>query len=335
MNGLRKTICLLLLGVGASALLGSCQRGGDNEDTAQVTLRFATRADGDAGGNHEGMKTLRVVMYKQNDSGSYEYFGNYTKEGLNGVLSTTMRIWDVPVGTYKLYIIGNEKSVGKTYGDLSTFEEDFQRSGSSDGKVENTEGPAFFPKTAAEIETYGLPMAAVINDVTLTEGMKTTEVSAELIRAVAKLNVTLNNTSGEEMEVKQIKFGDFLGNWMYWLGTKVPNKAEDCITLDYEVKSEEVQIPEDGSHSYVFYVFPSRLGASHYTIGLVTSSKDYGMTSIMSSGRELSRIEKNKQYDILATVTPNGITFNAFTVIDWGESHAGGDINIGGKDNNE
>ena len=64
MNAMKIAIYTLLV-LGASVVWGSCQRGGD-EDTAQVTLRLATKAgsalDDENATADEGMKNLQIFL---------------------------------------------------------------------------------------------------------------------------------------------------------------------------------------------------------------------------------------------------------------------------------
>ena len=78
MDVMRKAIYMLSV-LCVAALWGGCQRGGGEEGTAEVTLRFATRADGTDGTDpnalpNEGIKTLRVILYKAGEDGVYSFY---------------------------------------------------------------------------------------------------------------------------------------------------------------------------------------------------------------------------------------------------------------------
>lgn len=44
------------------------------------------------------------------------------------VLETSMRIYDVPLGNYRFYVIGNEESVEKKYDTETAVEADLEQS---------------------------------------------------------------------------------------------------------------------------------------------------------------------------------------------------------------
>ena len=143
MDVMRKAIYMLSV-LCVAALWGGCQRGGGEEGTAEVTLRFATRADGTDGTDpnalpNEGIKTLRVILYKAGEGGTYSFYDSYhqivdaTTDGK--VLETSMRIYDVPLGTYRFYVIANEESIGKEYSTKSAVEDDLVTVSDGERKV--------------------------------------------------------------------------------------------------------------------------------------------------------------------------------------------------------
>ena len=178
----------MLLAAGMIALWGSCQRDDSPAgETAEVTLRFATRAGGDGTGTandpnalpNEGIKTLRVILYKAGEDGAYSFYGSYhqTVDATPGgkVLETSMRIYDVPLGTYRFYVIANEESIGKEYSSESSVETDLVTLSGGErkllikdnGSVSETQGESYFyfPQKAEDIENHGLPMARILENV--------------------------------------------------------------------------------------------------------------------------------------------------------------------------
>lgn len=136
MDVMRKAIYMLSV-LCVAALWCGCQRGGGEEGTAEVTLRFATRADGTDGTDpnalpNEGIKTLRVILYKAGEDGVYSFYDSFYRTvdaRENGiVLETFMRIYDVPLGNYRFYVIGNEESVEKKYDTETAVEADLEQS---------------------------------------------------------------------------------------------------------------------------------------------------------------------------------------------------------------
>lgn len=332
MDVMRKAIYMLSV-LCVAALWGGCQRGGGEEGTAEVTLRFATRADGTDGTDpnalpNEGIKTLRIVLYHEDGTFYRSEWRSVNSGGDGAVLATSVRIYDVPLGKYRFYIIANEESVGGKYGEevIGEYsEETFRQLSITD--VDNT----YFPKKENEIAAAGLPMAGQSGVVTVEKGMESLEITLE--RTVVKLKVTLINATYEDMTVESIDFGRFIANGMNWFAPGVPTG------VSYQERSfvESTSIATGGRAEFVYYVYPSRAtgsqGQSAYTMGLQTSGSDYEKKPFVRAGNsgELSRMNRNEQYNIQATVNQEGIVFNA-SVDPWGESHAGGDINIGGDE---
>ena len=330
MNAMKIAIYTLLV-LGASVVWGSCQRGGD-EDTAQVTLRLATRAatvtgqEGELG--NEGIKTLQIFLYKQ-EGGSY---GFYRKEGVTGVdfrsKTVTVKLDDIKLGWYKFYAIANGASVG--------MESVQQEEGDVATELENLEieDDGYFPKDADGIAGNGLPMAGVSGEVRVNS--KSVSTTIPLYRAVAKLDIILKNETGTPLTVNEINFGAFGANKAFLFkqeGNDVP--ATEYKEIPFNGLNKEIGTDEEhNTANFTFYVYPSAAGKEAYTMGLNTEGKKYSPVSLLHNGRELTAMQRNTKYEINAIVDLDGIRFRNITVDDWGYSLAGGDINIGDINNN-
>ena len=90
MDVMRKAIYMLSV-LCVAALWGGCQRGG-GEETAQVTLRFNTRAGSaltdENAEEGEGMKDLQIVLYRR-VNGVYTYYKKYDHEVPEGETGST------------------------------------------------------------------------------------------------------------------------------------------------------------------------------------------------------------------------------------------------------
>lgn len=340
MDVMRKAIYMLSV-LCVAALWGGCQRGGGEEGTAEVTLRFATRADGTDGTDpnalpNEGIKTLRVILYKAGEGGTYSFYDSYhqivdaTTDGK--VLETSMRIYDVPLGTYRFYVIANEESIGKEYSTKSAVEDDLVTVSDGerkllikdDGSVPETQGEScfYFPQKAKDIENHGLPMARMLENVKVEKGME--PVSVTLERAVAKLNVIVQNATANEMVVQQIMFGKFAANRAYlFRRTKldIPGEVEYAEMLFGDPNKggylgETIQAFDEAS--FVFYVYPSSANVggtdsqTAYTIGLNTAKNEYPMQPFVNqNGSVLNLMTRNVQYNISVRISAEAqITVN-------------------------
>lgn len=320
MDVMRKAIYMLSV-LCVAALWGGCQRGG-GEETAQVTLRFNTRAgsalaDEDENAKEgEGMKDLQIVLYRR-VNGVYTYYDKYdhvVPEGENG--STTVDLGDIQLGDYLFYVVANGASAGLT--DATGMEEDDLK-----GYVMKS---GAFPAEAVPLA--GLPMAGsepvIVNQERVTKEIK-------VVRAVARLDIELENASGSAMTVQSINLGAFVADQAYLFGQG--NEAMPEGTA-YSTKAWEVSgsIADGEKETYSYYLYPSVARADAYTLGLTTNVKDYDPQPLMEGSTYLSRMPRNTVYKIRAVVDVDAITFRGITVDGWETSYSGGDINIGNND---
>lgn len=318
MDVMRKAIYMLSV-LCVAALWGGCQRGG-GEETAQVTLRFNTRAGSaltdENAKKDEGMKDLQIVLYRR-ENGEYTYYDKYdhvVPEGETG--STTVDLGDVQLGDYLFYVVANGASAGLT--DATGMEEDDLKGYVMKGGV--------FP--AAAVPPTVLPMAGskqvIVNQERVTEKI-------EVVRAVARLDIELENASGSAMTVQSINLGAFVADQAYLFGQG--NEAMPEGTA-YSTKAWEVSgsIADGEKETYSYYLYPSVARADAYTLGLTTNVKTYDPQPLMEGSTYLSRMPRNTVYKIQAIVDVDAITFRGITVDGWDVSYSGGDINIGNND---
>lgn len=322
MDVMRKAIYMLSV-LCVAALWGGCQRGGgDSDDTAQVTLRFATRAgsaleDENAVAN-EGMKDLQIILYRrENGVYTYKYKFDYdVPETENGVFEVELEE-DIQLGDYLFYVVANGASAGLTVGEEGMTEDALK------GYVMKS---GAFPATA--VPPTGLPMAGskrvIVNQERVTERI-------EVVRAVARLDIELENASGSAMTVRSINLGAFVADqaYLFGQGNEVMPEGTTCSP---EVRSVSGSIADGKKETYSYYLYPSAAGADAYTLGLTTNVKTYDPQPLMEGSTYLSRMPRNTVYKIQAIVDVDAITFRGITVDGWETSYSGGDINIGNND---
>ena len=322
MDVMRKAIYMLSV-LCVAALWGGCQRGG-GEETAQVTLRFNTRAGSaltdENAEEGEGMKSLQLVLYRQSGSG-YEFYRVYSWDetkfaGTDGVFETELE-GGIDLGNYMFYAVANGASAGLTVGEGGMREDALK------GYVMNGD---VFP--AEKVPAAGLPMAGskrvIVNQERVTDSIK-------VVRAVARLDIELENASGSAMTVQSINLGAFVADQAYLFGQG--NEAMPEGTA-YSTKAWEVSgsIADGEKEPYSYYLYPSVARADAYTLGLTTNVKTYDPQPLMEGSTYLSRMPRNTVYKIRAIVDVDAITFRGITVDGWETSYSGGDINIGNND---
>lgn len=327
MDVMRKAIYMLSV-LCVAALWGGCQRGG-GEETAQVTLRFNTRAGSvltdENAKKGEGMRSLQLVLYRQSGSG-YEFYRVYSWDetklaGTDGVFETELE-GGIDLGNYMFYAVANGASAGLTVGEGGMREDALK------GYVMNGD---VFP--AEEVPAAGLPMAGskrvIVNQERVTDSIK-------VVRAVARLDIELENASGSAMTVRSINLGAFVANQAYLFGG---TGHEVPANVEYSNKNMPVNrdISDGGTSTFSFYLYPSEAEANAYKLGLTANinntNKIYTPQPLKDAqGRDLTEMPRNTLYRIHAIVDVDAITFRGITVDGWETSYSGGDINIGNND---
>lgn len=325
MDVMRKAIYMLSV-LCVAALWGGCQRGG-GEETAQVTLRFNTRAGSaltdENAEEGEGMKDLQIVLYRR-VNGVYTYYKKYDHEVPEGETgSTTVDLGDVQLGDYLFYVVANGASAGLTVSEEGMTEEAALR-----GHIMRN---GAFP--AAAVPAAGLPMAGskqvIVNQERVTEKI-------EVVRAVARLDIELENVTGDEIRVERIPFGAFGADRAYLFGQGGENEVmpDEVTCKEFEIPGRNEVIATGGKANYVYYIYPSAAGAGKYTMGLKIEGRDeYKAQDLLNDrGLPLTEMPRNTVYKIRAVVDVDAITFRGITVDGWETSYSGGDINIGNND---
>lgn len=237
---------------------------------------------------------------------------------------------NVQLGEYMFYVIANGASVG--------MENVQQEEGDVATELENLEieDDGYFPKDADGIAGNGLPMAGVSGEVRVNS--KSVSTTIPLYRAVAKLDITLENASGQALTVNEINFGAFGADKAFLFGDEKEAKVPEGTNYErilFDGLSTSIDIDEGhNTANFTFYVYPSAAsitgGQTAYTMGLETAQKTYSPVPLIDTdGSELTEMPRNTLYKIHAVVDVDAITFRNITVDEWDTNWSGGDINIG------
>lgn len=286
-------------------------------------LEASVRSEGTDREN--ALKTLRVVILSENSK--YSINRLFTEEELTN--NTPLIIDKVPVGTVQMYAIANEKAVGRNYENLSTLQGDIVTL--PDGKTKKILikdlNHIYFPKR--NIPEFinsqdGLPMSWMNKRLEIRPMTETPQViDIELVRAVAKLYITMNNSMETTLYIGQMRLGGFFADRFYLF-------REENLTLDipaetnYTPKSYnnmQIEIPAKGKKELILYMYPSHAWTSGpispYTIGFTTTDGDtYHDLPFVENGNRLNSIVRNTQVNINATLTASNVHI-AFSVEDW------------------
>ena len=282
-------------------LAGACSKDTPMEsraESANITVNIASRGQVDTGNEevkeHEGIKTLRLIMVQEG-----KVAGNWLREynDNSNSLTQTFRILGVKAVDTQLYAIVNEKGVNLDYA------ESFQVGSTFNNAIYN-QAQLYEPKVAENgipMEGYlRIPQADIVNE---------TSVSISVTRALARIDLTVNNKTGGELRIDQINFGAFFPVSGYLIKRKdgtVQNQTKD-FTGDQTIVT-------NGTHTFTYYLFESSGGT--YTVGM-KGSTNYDPAQIYDKDtKPIASIERNQILKINANANPTGWEL-ACTVAPW------------------
>lgn len=323
------------MGLLTACLMSVAMTGCTAEDDGQTTdgrtatirldipmLEAATRAISEPTQEQESaIHTLRVIIESE---GATTINNEYKADELKG---GSITISNVPVGKVNMYVIANEASLGKDYSDLEALQADIE---SETRKVHiHDEWRTHFPKrgSATEFPATGLPMEWMGNLTIEPPTDKPQKFEVKLVRAVAKLNITMNNALSEPITINGMSFGPFFGDCLYLFHTISLDVPDDTNYAEMSY-TENIDIPIAGNSSatLALYIYPSFAWkdaalASPYTIGFTTKAGgNYQKQAFVNNYGALNSIARNTQVNISATLRTDTHIEIAFEVVPWEEN---------------
>ena len=294
----------LLLAAFMAAGLSSCIKedyAGASDETATVNLVFDTRASGQDGDKvqgeaNEGIKTLRVIIV-DTEMGILDVneTRNFSSDG-GDEFTKTLTIMGLPAGKKSFYIVANEESVGLEL-----------NSSLPKGEINLSDTLQFlqtlvesknFPRT--DIAAKGLPIAGTAS-ANIT-GAEDQTIEIPITRAVAKMELTLTNDTGDNFELNQVTLGRFFANSTYLF------PQETALTLPGEVAYEghtfltNETLSDGASQTFHFYFYESNAGEGVYTIAL-NNGADYTAAPIMlDEDMPLTSVARNTCLRVTGTI---------------------------------
>lgn len=316
--------CLLSVGMTSC----TAEDDGQTTDGRTATIRLdipmleaTTRITTPTKEQESQINLLRVIILSQ---GATSINQTFTADDLTG---GSITIDNVPVGPVQMYVIANEASLGKDYSDLKTLQDDVEQ---ETGKVHiHDDERKHFPKRGSEMDftATGLPMEWM-GQLTIDPPTDTPqEIEVNLVRAVAKLNITMNNALSDPITINGMSFGSFFGNCLYLFHT---NSLDVPADTDYAGMSytDGINIPIEGNSSatLALYIYPSFAwknagDASPYTIGFTTvAGGNYQQQAFVNNYGALNSIARNTQVNISATLRTDTHIEIKFKVVPWEEN---------------
>ncbi len=312
----------------------------DTGETATVTLKFSagspeqetqifrsgTSPAGVVPG--EGIKTLRVIMTSVNKDGKVNVLKNEKKTYTDEASVRTLTLFDVPLGVCNFYAIANEESVGKEF-TTEVIRAELEKVDGGEKLLFEDLNNTYFPyvSTDGTPPSAGLPISGHIKGVTISKDMAS--LYLEVRRAVAKINLSVNNMLGRDLTLSEIDFGSFFSDRLFVFSESALDVPADASYMPLIIKEDKLGssgtlIPADGSYTCTVYMYPSyawKSGlSSPYTLSLRTVRPAGNYPPIAFVDKTTSRlnsIARNTQVNINATIqTTADVTIN-FQVTDW------------------
>ena len=283
-------------------LAGACSKDTPMEsraESANITVNIASRGQVDTDNNevkaNEGIKTLRLIMVQEGKV-VINSLHSYTDDKLNKSIHI-LGVNSTPLTDF--YVVINEAGV----------EKDFQI---AVGKTfEKTDFDQAALK-AIDIQKNGLPMAGKLESQTLTDKHS---YSIEVTRAVARIDLNINNQSGGNLTVKSINFGAFLPD----KGGLV-NEPSDIVYSSKSFGPLDASIDAGKAQTFTYYLFASAAPGKAYTVGM-TGSTSYEAKPIIDNNTnvQLTSIPRNTVLKINATVASSAYDCRLLCeILPWG-----------------
>lgn len=284
---------LLLIGVATSCIkddIATTETG-----TANITVNISSRSGEVDNDNsevlaNEDIKTIRLILV-QNGKVVSNSKHSFTVPDGQKLLEQGIRIVGVNKAATDFYAVVNEANVNKN------FESDF--------KVGTTfDGPAFSQVQLIAYSSFnsanGLPMVGCETKPSLSDG---DEVMIKVTRAVARIDLNINNKTGADLNVSKVSFGEFFPTSGFLF-------SQSDASVQYTEKDfvESETIENEKSNVFTYYLYESCSNEEGvYKVGL-NESPEFPLTQIYDavSKAPIKEIKRNTILKINAIANASG-----------------------------
>lgn len=264
--------------------------GGLAIDNNQVASRYVDASQ------YEGLRTLRVIVTDENMSKIY--YNEKSNVDNSNSSQQSITIPDIPVGNAIFYVIANEESLGKTYSTENLLNEEI----SNKKLLFVDENQTYFPKKGPDIVTNGLPMSGKANAIISPEN---NTVTVNVVRAVTKISLTVENLTSSAITLKDINFGPFFGDRLFVFAEQSLDVPDNSNYKKASFNNIGLTInPNSSSDKLSLYLYPTYAQETEnnnpYTIGITTTNYPYKEQPFAPGVNSFSR---NTQINIRARIT--------------------------------
>lgn len=313
-------LCLMVL------MMLACNKTEDPQysgETATIRLKIPqleVMSRVDVAGVENAINNLRVIILSKNAGSINKLF---TSADLGSTSGGVITIENVPVGEAQMYVIANEGGLGLDYSDLATLQgQVITAPETGTKKVLFQDGTReYFPKRGSQFPSAGLPMSWMNKNLVIESGTAQT-IEVGLKRAVAKLNIVMNNITSNTIQIQSVNLGEFLANSLYLFQETNLDVPRNTDYAGWSFSDLTINVSSKGTETMVCYIYPSfawrDIGLPcPYEIGFRIDGIDYWEKNFLLDGKKINSIERNTQVNINATLSePANLTVN-FSVEQW------------------
>lgn len=178
-------------------------------------------------------------------------------------------------------------------------------------------------------------MTAIPQSITYEAGNEPQPVAMEFKHELAKVEVSVRTDQGVTATIKNAKLTGMVYKGTLTATSNSSTWAPITSTSDetpYQV-TEPVKINTPSTTSLFgdILIIPQKTDKLTLNIAITRDKKEN--TYNFDLGTSIAQWTAGRSYRYVLTIEADAITFSDFTVDEWGETHTGGDINIGTSDN--
>lgn len=320
--------CLIFLGTACQKEQASPWNGETSTLRLNIpTLETKSRAAGETEPGtpaEDKINTLRILIADKNNEPIHNR--KYTAEEMQ---TGAITIEKIPVGFVQIYAIANEESLGKDYSVWETWQNSIVTEGEKKKILFIDEAdPKKFPLRGSQFtETVGLPMTWENKalEILPQKSDAPQEVTVELERAVAKINLLVSHGYDASISITEVSFGPFMGDRFYLFKEKdalFPEVPSDAVYSPEVYSGLSIALPSKTvTRTLTLYVYPSFAWKSGYpepyTLGFVSSVGEYPAKPIVDAQKlPIRQLKRNTILNIKVFISETNLSFD-YKVEDW------------------
>lgn len=281
---------LLLMGVVTSCIKDDIATTSD-ADMVNITVNVGSRAADSEALSNDGIKTLRLILVQDGKVVSNSKHDFTTTEG-QPLLEKGININGLKKAATDFYAVVNEASVAVNYDELFKISEAFNHNAFSQAQL--------VPYSGFKPEENGLPM---VGSKSVSDIEDNATISIDVTRAVARIDLTINNKTGADLSVSKVSFGKFFPTNGFLLA-----QSDASVTYTTKTFDESNTIENAKSDVFTYYLYESCSDEEGvYKVGL-NESPEFPLTQIYDavSKAPIKEIKRNTILKINAIANASG-----------------------------